>query len=485
MTKKFILLLFTFLTFIFWTTTVVNAETIQEGDTGSHVEELQKILIAKGLLFGEADGIYGEATVNAVKKFQQSQGLKVDGICGDNTFNLLLDTVDTTINVNEYDDSNYVIKSGMQGSDVEELQNILIALGYMSGTADGVCGHNTVNAIKTFQSTHGLIADGICGASTFDAINIDAEAYMAGDTSVAYNANNQQSSKKTSSKSTLTGDNNSSNNISISTDSVIQSGSQGEAVKNLQRKLISLGYLSGDTDGICGDMTVAAIKKFQSSQNLEADGIAGAATLNKLNNPSSVTSEDNSQETTEEGSYAEIGSVIKAGMQGDGVIIVQQKLIEHGFLSGEPDGYCGARTVAAIKRFQTSVGLPADGVCGLLTYAALEDADYNTSDKSWDKSIIKNPRGKKMRVEATAYYPINGAGHSYTARGNILRRGIIAVDPRVIPLGTRVYIPGYGEAVADDIGGAIKGNIIDIAFDTYNEAINFGRQTIDIYILDD
>ena len=61
---------------------------------------------------------------------------------------------------------------------------------------------------------------------------------------------------------------------------------------------------------------------------------------------------------------------------------------------------------------------------------------------------------------------------------------MIAVDPNFIPLGTRVYIPGYGEAVAEDIGGDIKDNRIDIAFDTYEEALAFGRRDLELYILD-
>ena len=65
-----------------------------------------------------------------------------------------------------------------------------------------------------------------------------------------------------------------------------------------------------------------------------------------------------------------------------------------------------------------------------------------------------------------------------------MRHGIIAVDPSIIPLGTHVYIPGYGEAVAEDVGGAIQGHRIDVAFDTRAEALAFGRQDIEIYIRD-
>ena len=61
---------------------------------------------------------------------------------------------------------------------------------------------------------------------------------------------------------------------------------------------------------------------------------------------------------------------------------------------------------------------------------------------------------------------------------------MIAVDPNVIPMGTRVFIPGYGEAVAEDTGGSIKGNHIDIAFDTHKEALTFGRKNLEVYIME-
>ena len=443
------------------------AAAIKEGDRGEQVAELQRILIAKGLLSGNADGIYGSATVEAIKKFQANHGLTVDGICGDETFNLMI--ADSNLNSNSADNENYAIKFGMRGADVEELQNILIALGYMNGKADGIAGTSTINAIKKFQSTHGLTADGICGTATFDAINIEAENFMS---------NNQSNDNFETSNEAIIG-------------STIKPGMRGEGVADLQRKLIARGFLTGQADGICGDGTVAAIKKFQASQGLEPDGIAGVVTLSRLNEFNGVETFENNDYIPEElpeemnkiGGYAEIGSVIKPGMHGEGVADVQRKLIDHGFLTGHADGICGSRTVAAIKEFQASVGLKADGVCGLQTYAALEDADYNITDTSWNDVVDEMPTlSNSVYVEATAYSPFEGGSH--TARGNVVRRGIIAVDPRFIPLGTRVYIPGYGEAIADDTGGAIIGNRIDIAFDTYAEAMSFGRQHIEIYILD-
>lgn len=92
-----------------------------------------------------------------------------------------------------------------------------------------------------------------------------------------------------------------------------------------------------------------------------------------------------------------------------------------------------------------------------------------------------------MQMEATAYYPGPEStgiwADGFTSTGLRAGHGIIAVDPKVIPLGTRVYVPGYGVAVAGDIGGAIRGDIIDLAFDTYREAIHYGRQQVSVYIL--
>ena len=97
-------------------------------------------------------------------------------------------------------------------------------------------------------------------------------------------------------------------------------------------------------------------------------------------------------------------------------------------------------------------------------------------------------KGKEIRyVPATAYYPgpnnYGGGVGPTTAIGLLARHGVIAVDPSVIRLGTKLYIDGYGYGVAGDTGGAIKGDRIDLCFDTYDEAMQFGRRTVKVYIL--
>lgn len=88
-----------------------------------------------------------------------------------------------------------------------------------------------------------------------------------------------------------------------------------------------------------------------------------------------------------------------------------------------------------------------------------------------------------MEMEATAYLPTDGSGEGLTAMGIPATYGIVAVDPSVIPLGTRVYIPGYGEALAADTGGAIYGYKIDLCMENYYEAMDFGRRYVTVFVL--
>ena len=77
-----------------------------------------------------------------------------------------------------------------------------------------------------------------------------------------------------------------------------------------------------------------------------------------------------------------------------------------------------------------------------------------------------------------------GSSSGRTATGLKIGHGVVAVDPRFIPLGTRLYIEGYGYAVAADTGGAIKGNRIDLGHDTYHKAQQVGRRKVIVHILD-
>lgn len=96
--------------------------------------------------------------------------------------------------------------------------------------------------------------------------------------------------------------------------------------------------------------------------------------------------------------------------------------------------------------------------------------------------------GKEMTVSATAYTAYCAGCSGITRTGIDLRSNpnqkVIAVDPSVIPLGSKVWVEGYGTAIAGDTGGAIKGNKIDVFIPTQSEALKWGRKNITIKILD-
>lgn len=98
------------------------------------------------------------------------------------------------------------------------------------------------------------------------------------------------------------------------------------------------------------------------------------------------------------------------------------------------------------------------------------------------------PAGKEVTVEATAYTADCEGCSGITKTGVDLNANpdakVIAVDPAVIPLGSKVYVEGYGYATAADIGGGINGHEIDIYVQNHNDAIQWGRKTVKVTIID-
>ena len=145
-----------------------------------------------------------------------------------------------------------------------------------------------------------------------------------------------------------------------------------------------------------------------------------------------------------------------------------------------------------------------DGTKKALVKRIYED-DKHVSDITLEEKILKEPvsgiimvgtrdvvetsRGN-MRfrrietMEASAYLPGDGNGQGVTATGLQARYGIVAVDPSFIPLGSRLFIPGYGLALAADTGGYIRGNRIDLCMEDAGSAWSFGRRSVKVYILD-
>lgn len=101
-------------------------------------------------------------------------------------------------------------------------------------------------------------------------------------------------------------------------------------------------------------------------------------------------------------------------------------------------------------------------------------------------SITSVSRGSERLDFREAKY-MQASAYTYTgfrtATGLTPSVGLVAVDPSVIPLGSRLYIEGYGYARAADTGGAIKGNTVDLFMETYSQCINWGRRTVKVYVL--
>lgn len=121
----------------------------------------------------------------------------------------------------------------------------------------------------------------------------------------------------------------------------------------------------------------------------------------------------------------------------------------------------------------------------VLTLPAKKSAAKKTTTKK--KAVKKAPAKKVLktvRVSSSAYSRAQRGMSNYTATGIDLRKKskVIAVDPKVIKLGSKVYVPGYGEAIAGDTGGAIRGKKIDVHMNSVNACYNWGRRTVNVKV---
>lgn len=122
--------------------------------------------------------------------------------------------------------------------------------------------------------------------------------------------------------------------------------------------------------------------------------------------------------------------------------------------------------------------------------------EIGTKKKEYDTNTIKTEKGvfkykNMIPMKSTAYTAglestgktQGQKGYGITASGMKARKGVVAVDTRIIPFGTKLYIEGYGYAVAGDTGGSIKGNKVDVFLDSYSDAIKYGVRNVKVYIL--
>ena len=243
------------------TTTPITPENvivIRAGSMGEVVRRLQARLQELGYYTSRLDGVYLTDDIEAVRAFQSANGLKVDGKAGYETQTALYSDSAIRGNANVTSGETALVNTlryGSEGNEVTTLQNRLIALGYLAGSADGKFGRDTKSAVIAFQKANGLSADGVVGA----------------DTSAKLYASNVVSN-------------------TVNSTQTLRVGAVSDAVRDMQNRLITLGYLeNGEADGKFGVKTSLALIEFQKANGLSADGIAGTKTFAKLNSVSAIT----------------------------------------------------------------------------------------------------------------------------------------------------------------------------------------------------
>ena len=252
---------------------VVLYRTLRYGNSGEDVAYVQRRLIELGYLAGMADGQFGTDTLAAVKAFQRANDLTVDGVAGTKTYGVLLSdaairaeatptptpspTPEQQEPEDDSTDANGIPKrnltQGDSGEDVRSVQARLIALGYLSGSADGQYGSATVAAMQAFQQMNGLTASGEGNPGTYARLYSDdaltSQGVQQGESVPAYTN--------------------------------LRKGATGALVIRLQQALVKLDYRLSVT-GTYDDDTFEAVRSFQAINNLSVDGVAGKNTQSLL-----------------------------------------------------------------------------------------------------------------------------------------------------------------------------------------------------------
>ena len=185
-----------------------------------------------------------------------------------------------------------IMRIGDENSDVTKLQQALDILGYYDGKIDGKYGNGTAAAVKEYQKDQGLDADGYAGEMTVRSI--------FGKCSSRTLTTQPEPGSKAASSGSSTSKYETVSSISAigSAPAKSEEGDSGSDVVKLQQALECLGYYEGNIDGIYGEGTVAAVKRFQTKRGMKADGIAGSSTIRVLFGSVAATSG-----TTASGSY--------------------------------------------------------------------------------------------------------------------------------------------------------------------------------------
>ncbi|MDX2216093.1 MAG: peptidoglycan-binding protein [Oculatellaceae cyanobacterium bins.114] len=297
----------------------IETGVLQLQDSGSSVEQLQSQLATLGYYDGPITGFFGPLTEDAVIRFQQASGLTPDGIVGPATQTALQRSRNPqSQSFNPSTPS--VVDDGLlqlddQGDAVTALQTRLQELGYYNGPITGFFGSLTEDAVIRFQQDNGLTPDGIVGPATQSTLSRRV-------------APTPQATLTNPSPIRVTP-------LTTTSDGLLQRGDSGTAVASLQTRLRELGFYSGVSSGEFDASTEEAVRAFQRSRGLTADGVVGAQTASSLNLANIADPEG--------GRYS--------------VLALQRRLRDLRLYSGPLDGRLGPETRTAIQAAQSRFNL--------------------------------------------------------------------------------------------------------------------------------
>ncbi|MEH1811486.1 MAG: peptidoglycan-binding protein [Nostoc sp.] len=262
------------------------------------------------------------------------------------------------------------LEKGDRGPSVRNLQQNLKTAGFYQASVTQVYDVSTQEAVRRFQKAAGLPVDGIVGASTLQKL----ESWQAKKPTTTATQAKRTTAVSAQAKKPSTTSSASSTTSKRRNSNYLTKGDEGEDVRALQERLRVAGFYYGNATGIFGPITEEAVKRFQDSYKLSVDGIAGPATLGKLPGTGIGDGEEAPKKVVNR-------DKLRVGDRGEPVRIVQEQLIQAGYLEGEPNGYYGPYTADAVKRFQAANFLAASGVAGPTTRAKLYSS-VNTASKS-------------------------------------------------------------------------------------------------------
>lgn len=399
-----------------------SSNVLKSGASGSSVKQLQQRLKDLGYYSGSVDGKYGSGTESAVKAFQSASGLKSDGIAGSATQDKVYSSSakkntggasssgttssggSSSSSANTYTNgkTDIYLKLGSSGSQVKILQNRLIVLGYLSGTADGEFAETTEAAVVAFQKRNSIYADGIAGPTTLTKLY-------------------SSSAKKASSVAANIGS--------------LREGMTGSGVRALQQQLKNLGYYTGSVDGDFGSGTTAAVVAFQGASGLKQDGVAGKATMNAIyastgtggsGGSSTASNPDTYGATASSSGYSTISTASKNNTAT--VTQLQSALSSTGYYSGSLDGDYGSATEEAVKSFQRTRGLRVTGMAGPSTQRLL----YGGVSESGSYSKLKlGSSGSSVKALQYALYELKYYDGDITGKYDTVTESAVMVFQQV------------------------------------------------------